>query len=327
MSRSTLSIVIPVFRDWESAAILLQRLDEAFATEGVRLRVLLVDDGSWVPTPVEALRRTYACIRRVEILHLKRNLGHQRAIACGLVWVHEHVPESDTVLVMDADGEDRPEDAVRLYRAFRAGERGRLLFAARRRRSERWSFRLFYVFYRLAFRILTGERMRYGNFCIMGRDHLAAVVLMPEIWVNFPAAITRSRLPYDSIPSTRGTRYRGESRMDMVALLLHGLSSICVYNDVIGIRLFWLVGGLLMVLCAALFSALAAYHFHPSTLPLWIDVAIATLIILFFLVVSIGMNFLFTLLGSRANMMLLPLRDSAYLMGSLEVVYSADDLA
>src|SRR3954471_5360834 len=102
-----LTIVMPVFEDFAAATLVCRAIDSALArVEGVRARVLLLDDGSpsglhgWSPFAP-------ARLERIDLLRLRRNLGHQRAIAVGLCHLADE-RASDAVLVMDADGEDRP---------------------------------------------------------------------------------------------------------------------------------------------------------------------------------------------------------------------------
>ncbi len=103
-------ILMPVYQDWQSAALVCRSLDEQLAAmTGIRAQVLLVDDaspddiGPWPVTACQALER-------IDVLRLRRNLGHQRAIGVGLCYIHDHI-SCEAVVVMDADGEDRPEDA------------------------------------------------------------------------------------------------------------------------------------------------------------------------------------------------------------------------
>ncbi len=129
-----LVILMPVYSDWAIASLVCQKLDEQIAAlEGVEVRLLLVDDGSpesfsgW--SPFEA-----AHITCIDALVLRRNMGHQRAIAMGLCWIEEEM-ECDAVVVMDADGEDRPEDVRRLVNSFREHPQW-ITFAERGKRFE-----------------------------------------------------------------------------------------------------------------------------------------------------------------------------------------------
>lgn len=126
-------ILMPVYRDWESAFLVCQSLDNHIGRlPQVNARVLLVDDGS--PDETGWSRFEARSLIQVDVLRLRRNIGHQRAICAGLCYIHEYL-SCDAVLVMDADGEDRPEDAVRLIESI-IEQPNDVLFAKRRRRFE-----------------------------------------------------------------------------------------------------------------------------------------------------------------------------------------------
>ena len=124
MSSPPLHVVVlmPVRDDWVSAAELIRSLDRAVSAgeSNVRLDVLMVDDGSvesWLSMQFDSLFRA---VRTVQVLRLQRNLGHQRAIAVGLVHIEDNMA-CDAVIVMDADGEDTPAGVLQLIRAFLRG--------------------------------------------------------------------------------------------------------------------------------------------------------------------------------------------------------------
>src|SRR5512143_1330964 len=102
---SSLAILIPIFNDWESLRLLLPQVDRAVEGMGRRVSVLVVDDASTEPVPEGWLRQDFIALDSVEILHLRSNQGHQRAIALGLYHIHEFT-DAEAVLVMDGDGED-----------------------------------------------------------------------------------------------------------------------------------------------------------------------------------------------------------------------------
>lgn len=111
-----LAIVTPVFNDWLSWQRLLGELDAVLGELPGGVYVLGVDDGSneaFEPPPGFG---GFRAVRRVEVLELARNLGHQRAIASGLAHVHANVP-CEAVVIMDADGDDNPADIPRLCEA------------------------------------------------------------------------------------------------------------------------------------------------------------------------------------------------------------------
>ena len=215
--------------------MMLPRLAEQVASLGVPVGLLVVDDGSVLAggPGVVPIDPRFAWVR---VLRLRRNLGHQRAIAVGLCHIEEHIP-CEGVVVMDGDGEDRPEDVSRLVAAMGAERNTRIVFGERQRRVERLTFRIFYLLYRLLHWVLTGRGVRVGNFSAIPRVQLESLVVVSELWVHYAAAVLRSRQPWSAIPVTRDRRLDGRSRMNFVALVVHGLSAISVYTDLVFTRI------------------------------------------------------------------------------------------
>lgn len=237
MSSKTIIILAPVYNDWESFARLLSELDRCASNlKDVSIDVIAIDDGS-----TESLCRTdyesrqYDHIRRIDLLHLVRNLGHQKAIALGVAYINANI-SCDLVIVMDADGEDQPQDIARLLEESNKSPK-RIIFARRTRRSEGGVFRAFYFLYKVIFNLLTGREIAFGNFSLIPCSLLNRVAHLPEIWNHFAAGIMRANIPWSSIPTQRGKRYGGKSSMNFVALVIHGLSAISVYIEILTVRL------------------------------------------------------------------------------------------
>lgn len=224
-------VVTPVYEDWESLAQLSDKLLTVASQANVRIRVLAVDDGS-VSVPRIPLAPA------VEVLSLACNVGHQRAIAIALAFASDRL-RFDAVIVMDADGEDAPETIPRLLQASEHKPNA-IVVAARTGRSEGLVFKLFYRMYRLAFRILIGQKITFGNFSVIPRERLTRLVLMPELWNHLAGTYLRSRIPLHTVPLPRGKRYHGKSKMNLPSLVVHGLSALSVFSDVLIARLLLL---------------------------------------------------------------------------------------
>jgi len=315
-------ILIPMYNDWEAADLLLTGLDAAFASSPCRAEVLLVDDGSTEPMPDSFARRRLAALRSIDILQLRRNLGHQRAIAVGLVYIQANRP-CQAVVVMDSDGEDRPADIQRLMDRFEQESRSAIVFAARSKRLERAPFRLLYHLYRFIHRLLTGDPVRVGNFSVVPFDSLAKLVVIPEIWNHYAAAVIRSRLRFTSIPIDRGQRVAGKSKMHFIGLLLHGLSAFFVYGDIVGARL--LVGiALALTLEVILIAAVMGARVTAATSTLNVAAYLAGLLgIILLQAIPIALILVFSVIGSRVNIGFLPIRDCPYFVHSVLRVYPA----
>jgi polyisoprenyl-phosphate glycosyltransferase len=301
-------ILLPLRDDWKSAAELIRRLDKVLLGHPGTFQIVVVDDGSLHRATPDTFQPSYSKLRGVRVLRLRRNLGHQRAIAIGLAYLENTTP-CDAVLIMDADGEDTPEGALQLLEAFVAKQGTVAVFAERSRRSEVFIFKLFYILYKILHHALTGVRVQVGNFSILPAAHLNTLVVVSETWNHYAAAVFRSKLPFIMIPIARGRRIDGSSQMNFVSLVGHGLSAISVFGDVVGIRLLissiagsFLAGlGILAVILIRLLT--------DRAIPGWATYASGMLVIMMIQLISIAASFTFFVLSSRTNFGFIPSRD------------------
>lgn len=303
-----LIVLIPLRDDWPSAAELIRRLDKVISSDAYTIEIILVDDGSVQKCDRNDFQGGFSVVRAIRTLRLRRNVGHQRAIAIGLAYV-QNTASCDAVFVMDGDGEDTPEGMAQLLRAYADIHGSQAVFAERSRRSESLVFRSFYHLYKILHRSLTGVSVRVGNFSILPAHYLNTLVVLSELWTHYAAAVFRSNLPYTTIPIPRGIRIAGNSRMNFVALVYHGLSAISVFGDIVSVRL--LIGSLAGFVVSALGIVLVVMIrlFTDRALPGWATNATGTLVIIAIQMVTIVTSFTFFMLSSGRNLGFLPLRD------------------
>ena len=108
--RDRITILIPVFDDWGSLARLLPEIDAVMGSASLQGHVTVIDDKSTVAAPNEIRHQSYFHLSPLEIIRLTSNLGHQRAIAVGLAHLSKLGVRPEPIVIMDGDGEDRPED-------------------------------------------------------------------------------------------------------------------------------------------------------------------------------------------------------------------------
>jgi glycosyltransferase involved in cell wall biosynthesis len=315
-----LVITMPVFRDWDIAGVLCQQIDQQLGQlDSIKVRIVLIDDGSpaplrgWSPfAPVH--------ISRIDMLLLKRNMGHQRAIAMGLCMIENEI-ECDAVLVMDADGEDRAEDVIRLINAFRENP-DCIVFAGRQRRYEGVVFRTGYRGYRLLYWLLTGVAVREGNFSIMSHSALDRLVVMSELWNHYAGAVYKSKLAHVRLATDRGRRLGGKSHMNFVALVVHGLAGISIFYDVVATRI--LMGSVFCVI--ALFIIMAIVFgirlYTNLAIPGWATYTSGLLLVLVIQIASIAFSLVFSLITTRLNMTFVPARDYLVFFDRVETIWS-----
>jgi polyisoprenyl-phosphate glycosyltransferase len=314
-------ILIPIRDDWESVTALMRLLDLELAASPFSVEILLIDDASNRPHPWAEELLEFKTIEEVRVLRLRRNLGHQRAIALGLVEIRRSCT-CDAVVVMDGDGEDTPEGVAKLLSAFDGKE---VVFAERSRRTESLTFRVFYQGYRLLHRVLTGVSVRVGNFSVVPFAFVDRLVVMSELWNHYAAAIFRSGLPFRSIPIPRGYRIAGESKMNFVSLTAHGISAISVFGDVVGVRLLIcsMIASVLVVL--AMLGVVGIRLSTDLAIPGWATYSVAALAIILIQIVSVATSFTFSMLSGRINLSFVPLRDFEMFVTVRERVYSRDN--
>jgi polyisoprenyl-phosphate glycosyltransferase len=314
--------VIPVYNDWESASILLKNLDGIFARDQIHAEIVIVDDGSSQSnSPHITKEMTFIAIRKLEILRLNRNLGHQRALAIALSYISEK-KDFTAAVIMDGDGEDNPEDVPRLIAEQKSTAGKSIIFAARGKRSEGLLFRLFYSIYKKMYHLMTGVELNFGNFSIVPVRLLDRLVIVAELWNNYPASVLKARLPFGKITTVRSRRYKGTSQMNYVSLIMHGLSAISVFGEVIGIRALL---AMIMVSALSILSIVVVVTirlFMPQiAVPGWASYLVVSFMVILLQSLTMTLFFIFMILHSRNYTNFLPKRDYEYYIFCSESIF------
>lgn len=229
-SDHNLIIVTPVYEDVESSSRLFKELSNEFKRD---VFVVAVDDGS-VRDPVEISSLESAGIDGV-VLKLRRNVGHQRAIAIGLGYISEYLQPSHLVVIMDSDGEDLP-DTISLLLKCLQDIQVEAVVAQRKSRVETIRFKVFYAVYKSFFSLMTGRNISFGNFMALKPQAVRRLVVMQELSIHVAAALLSSKLRTKIRSLDRGPRYAGQSKMNFVALVLHGFKALMVFAEDVLVR-------------------------------------------------------------------------------------------
>lgn len=301
-------LIIPVLDDWASFQALMTEISNQFTRSEVNFHVCAIDDGSIRGVDLHHIILPYdTCIDQIELVHLALNLGHQRAIAVGLCDVvgRKHV---DAVIIMDSDGEDRPID-IRTLLSVAQQHPGHMVLAERAKRSEKAGFRLGYFVYKALFRVMTGLSINFGNYSLLPLPAVHRLVYMPELWNHLAASVIRSRFPYQTVPTIRRTRYHGESRMNLVSLIVHGLSAMSVNTDLIFIRV--LIGASLVGVFSVIGVAIvAAIRFlTDAAIPGWATTIAGDLLIILLQALVTLASVTLIMLAGRSNRPVVPILD------------------
>jgi polyisoprenyl-phosphate glycosyltransferase len=299
---STIIIVVPVFNDWIALGFLVSDLSQVARQIGRPLMVVAIDDGSTEGAEDRAKLLQSSPVPLV-VVTLRRNLGHQRAIAIGLCYA-VGLDAGDRFVIMDSDGDDRPADIPQLLAALEDKPLA-IAVARRSKRSERLAFRAFYWMFKHLFFLLAGDRLDFGNFSAMSRAAAERVSCMYELLLHYPAALLSSKLPVLRVPLDRGERYAGRSKMNFIGLAVHGLSAVAAFSDRVLARMML---GSIAILCAGMMAIAVAVimKIMGATSPGWTTTVVGSALALVIETLVATLAGLLIVLNSRQAQIALP---------------------
>jgi hypothetical protein len=318
--KTLLALIIPVYNDWDSLTHLLHKVNSIYRDDiqngSLDFRFFIIDDGSSEPQKIDPPEDLHF----IHVIRLKTNLGHQRAIAVGLCYVTDNL-KTDGIVVMDADGEDMPEHIIQLVRE--GIERKKIIFASRKKRHESIAFKVFYSIYKELFVILTGHRISFGNFCFIPPELANRLPYISEIWNHFSGGVIRSKIPYEVKKLNRGKRLAGKSKMNLVSLVIHGISSISIYLDVVAVRI--LLSSIFLIILSVIYllGVLIIKYFTDLAIPGWATFTAFGLVIIILIAIMISMFMSLIILNSRNLNSFIP--KDAYDKFILRVINAADE--
>ncbi len=230
-----IKILIPIYNDWKSAFNLLENINSAVLNLKYDFSVIIVNDGSTETRP--EISKNLNNIKSVKVLNMKENQGHARCNATGLKYIFEK-EEFDYVIPMDGDGEDRPEEIKQLVDNLGYNP-NKPVVGERIKRSEGIIFRLCYFFHKIISYTFTGESIKFGNYTCLPKSVVKKMVFEKATWSSFSGSLAKVAKDRASIPSERGIRYFGPSKMSFKNLIIHSLSIISVFKIKVLVRSFF----------------------------------------------------------------------------------------
>ena len=227
-----IKILIPVYNDWQSVFKLLDEIDHNISEIDHEISVTIVNDASNHDRDNE--NRNYQNIHSVKVLNMRINQGHARCIATGLKYIYEK-EDFDFIIPMDGDGEDRPEEIKEFLNKVNESN-GRAIIGQRVKRSEGLIFKICYQIHKLITLTFTGKSIKFGNFTCLPKMVVEKMINEKSTWNSFSGSLTKLEKNLLPIPSIRGPRYFGPSKMSFFNLLKHSLSIISVFKKTVLIR-------------------------------------------------------------------------------------------
>jgi len=227
-----IKILIPIYNDWQSVQKLIKDIDILINDLPHDFSIFIINDGSTDNKPDTFGNVTN--INSLKVINIKNNLGHARCIATGLKHIYEN-EEFDYIIPMDGDGEDRPEE-IKMFIDNLIYNENIPIVGERVKRSEGFFFKISYKIHKLITFIFTGKNIKFGNFTLLPKKTVEKLINDKATWSSFSGALSKLENNLAKIPSERGKRYFGPSKMNFYSLIKHSLSIIAVFKASVIIR-------------------------------------------------------------------------------------------
>ena len=227
-----IKILVPIYNDWQSASKLLDEIDNNILDLDHEISVIIINDASTHDRQEE--QKDFKNIHSIKILNMNINQGHTRCIATGLKYIFEK-EDFDYVIPMDGDGEDRPEEIKEFINQIQ-NSNDKPIVGKRVKRSEGLFFKLCYEFHKLITLTFTGKSVKFGNFTCLPRATVEKMINEKATWNSFSGSLVKIEKDLFEIPSIRGNRYFGPSKMSFMNLLKHSLSIVSVFKKTVLFR-------------------------------------------------------------------------------------------
>ncbi len=227
-----IKILIPVYNDWQSTFKLIDEINSLSIDPKFQISIIIVNDASNHDRPNN--KKDYENFQSLKIINMKINQGHARCIATGLKYIYQK-EEFDFIIPMDGDGEDRPEEIKEFLNKIDESN-GRAIIGQRVKRSEGLIFKICYQIHKLITLTFTGKSIRFGNYTCLPKTIVEKMINEKATWNSFSGSLTKLEKDLLPIPSSRGPRYFGPSKMSFFNLLKHSLSIISVFRKTVLIR-------------------------------------------------------------------------------------------
>ncbi|UTW63408.1 glycosyltransferase [bacterium SCSIO 12741] len=284
-----IAVVAPCFNEQLTITTFLERLESVLSQQNEEFIVVIVDDCSQDNSfellsnyKFKAANVSYSPIR------LTFNMGHQGAIYNGLL--HAHDLNCTSSIIMDSDGEDDP-GAIPLLLAQKDKE---IVVVGRGKRSEGFVFRFSYIIYKLIFKLITNQTIKFGNYCLIQRNIMERI--KHTSFIHLPAYLLKQKASKGEVIYNRSKRIDGKSKLGYKGLLMHAFKSMIEFGEDL-LMLFLKMFAFIMVIFVVVLGNIIYQKFVAHTAILgWFStlalglLTLATLCIGFFIIGLLLLN-------------------------------------
>ncbi len=219
-------ILIPIYNDWQSLEKLIFEINKNInGISNSIFKILIVNDASTTSQP--KLKKPQN-IESIKILNMKQNRGHARCNALGIRYALKN-ENFDNLVLMDGDGEDRPEEIKSLLNSIFLIPNISVV-AKRVKRSEGFFFQFLYSLHKIITQLFTGKKIHFGNYSCLTKNDAQLISDKGSLWSSYSGTVKNNLEKLNEIESIRGKRFFGPSKMSLINLIIHSFSIIAVFK-------------------------------------------------------------------------------------------------
>jgi len=205
---------------------LLEDINSQVSTLNDEFSIIIINDASTENRP--EFSPDLNNLKSIQIINMKENKGHARCNASGVKYINKK-ENFDYVILMDGDGEDRPQEIKDLINEISIHPETSVV-AKRIKRSEGPIFQLMYQIHKLVTYLFTGEKINFGNYSCLTKPDIKRMSNKASLWSSYSGTFKKNIENYNEVKSIRGMRYFGPSQMSLFKLLIHSFSIIAVFK-------------------------------------------------------------------------------------------------
>lgn len=247
------TILIPIFNDWESLEKLLNEINYNIKDiKEVEFNCVVINDCSTIKCPKIKIPSQ---INTIKVINMSKNKGHARCNAFGIKYLSKNI-DFDYLILMDGDGEDRPEELKSLVNKA-LNEPNKSVVAKRIKRSEGFLFQMLYRLHKYLTLMTTAKLINFGNYSCLTIPDIKILSSKGSLWSSYSGTFKKNIKNYNEVNSVRGMRYFGPSQMSLFKLIIHSFSIIAVFK-----YRFFVISSIFLTLLYCL-GPLIKFNFFP----------------------------------------------------------------
>ena len=292
-----LKILLTVYNDWNSLYLVAEKIYKTLeSTEWKDYELLIVNDGS-----LEKIDKNKDLKSKYTLINLLNNQGNQKAISIGLTYCAKLEQDFKHLMVLDSDGEDKPEDIPRLLNACELNNQKKIIFVILTKRNDGMLFNFFYKIYKFIFKKLTKNELDFGNFSCVPQKLLKRITALDTLQTHYSGRKKKKKIPITKIDCEKGKRLFGNSTMGLSRKLHHSIMSLSLFIEEIAVKSFFSSLAIMILIILVSLSVFGLRLFTNFLVLGWTSNVLLSLFIIFVILLLVALFSLLILILNKNN--------------------------